>query len=62
MIFITFSEIPMREWKIMRMRQNATKKAIDIKPDNSAYYRDYAIAMAYTGNMEEAEKKRWRRT
>lgn len=32
------------------------KKAIDIKPDNSAYYRDYAIAMAYTGNMEEAEK------
>ena len=22
------------------------KKAIDIKPDNSAYYRDYAIAMA----------------
>lgn len=49
----------MREWKIMRMRQN-DKKAIDIKPDNSAYYRDYAIAMAYTGNMEEAEK-RWRR-
>lgn len=36
------------------------QKAIDIKPDNSAYYRDYAIAMAYTGNMEEAEK-RWRR-
>lgn len=32
------------------------QKAIDIKPDNSAYYRDYAIAMAYTGNMEEAEK------
>ena len=32
------------------------KKAIDIKPDNSDYYRDYAIAMAYTGNTEEAEK------
>ena len=32
------------------------QKAIDIKPDNGDYYRDYAIAMAYTGNVEEAKK------
>ena len=39
--------------------ENAAKcyeKAIEIKPDNSDYYRDYAIALAYTGEMDKAQK------
>lgn len=39
--------------------ENAAKcyqKAMEIKPDNSDYYRDYAIALAYIGNLDEARQ------
>lgn len=31
-------------------------KAIELDPENSDYYRDYAIALAYTGDMKKAEQ------
>ncbi|MDO4273484.1 MAG: protein kinase [Eubacteriales bacterium] len=31
------------------------EQAIELKPDNSDYYRDYAIALAYSGRDEEAK-------
>lgn len=39
--------------------ENAAKcyeKAIEIKPDNSDYYRDYAIVLAYAGDLDKAQK------
>lgn len=33
----------------------AYEKAIEIKPDSTNYYRDYAIALAKSGKMEEAK-------
>lgn len=32
------------------------ERAIEIKPDNSDYYRDYAIVLAYAGNPEKAQE------
>lgn len=32
------------------------EKAIEIDPENSSYYRDYAIMLAYCGKMEDARK------
>lgn len=32
------------------------KKAIEIKPDNGDYYRDYAIVLAYAGDLEKARQ------
>ena len=31
------------------------EKALQIAPDNGSYYRDYAIALACSGNIEEAK-------
>ena len=34
------------------------EKALQIAPDNGSYYRDYAIALACSGNIEEAKNIR----